>query len=68
MEEAIKCLYQQLWKRFHGNSSTPPTKNILGQTKHIELVLAALDCLAKDLQKAEPSNNESTEAEVSQKV
>lgn len=67
MEESIKCLYQQLWKRFHGNSSTPPNpnKDFTGQTKYIELVLTALDCLAKDLRKAEPNDNESAQAEAS---
>jgi hypothetical protein len=68
MEESIKCLYQQLWKRFHGNSSTPPTKDITGQTKYIEVVLTALDSLAKDLRKAEPNDNESAQAEASQIV
>jgi hypothetical protein len=66
MEESLNCLYQQLWKRFHGNSSTPPTKDITGQTKYIELVLTALDSLAKDLRKAEPNDNESVKAEASQ--
>jgi len=66
MEESLNCLYQQLWKRFHGNSSTPPTKDITGQTKYIELVLTALDSLAKDLCKAEPNDNESAQAEASQ--
>jgi hypothetical protein len=66
MEESLNCLYQQLWKRFHGNSSTPPTKDITGQTKYIELVLTALDSLAKDLRKAEPNDNESAQAEASQ--
>jgi hypothetical protein len=66
MEDSIKCLYEQLWKRHHGNSSTPPTKDFAKQTKYIELVLTALNNLVHDMRKADHNDNESIIAETSQ--
>jgi len=66
MEESVKCLYEQLWKRYHGHSSTPPATNISQQTYYIQLALTALDKLAKDLKAAEPNLDESIQPEASE--
>ncbi|CAB3384985.1 Hypothetical predicted protein [Cloeon dipterum] len=65
MRESLKCMYEQMWKRYNGIASMPLAKKCQEQAEYIQLAMTALENLIQHLKVADPKPNESVNPEAS---
>ncbi|XP_059486461.1 uncharacterized protein LOC132203044 [Neocloeon triangulifer] len=66
MEDAIRCMFEASWKRYHEPMSEAPIKNIKQQSEYIQLTMASLENLICYLKKANPKSRESVSPQLSE--